>query len=136
MARIVLTDASVTINSVDLSTYIASVTLNSTREVVDTTGFSTTGARTRVAGLEDNSITLEFHQDFASSAVEATIYPLIGTTTSVVVKPESDAVGATNPSYTCTVLVSEWTPISGTVGELATASVTWPISGAITKATS
>ena len=136
MARIVLTDASVTVNSVDLSTYIASVTLNSTHEVVDTTGFSTTGARTRVAGLEDNSITLEFHQDFASGAVEATIYPLIGTTTSIVVKSTSDAVSATNPSYTCDALISEWTPVSGTVGELATASVTWPVSGAIAKATS
>lgn len=135
MARIVLTDASVTVNSVDLSTYIASVTLNSTREVVDTTGFSTSGARTRVAGLQDNSITLEFHQDFASGAVEATIYPLIGSTTTIVVKPTSSAVGATNPSYTCTALVSEWTPLSGTVGELATASVTWPVSGAITKST-
>ena len=135
MARIVLTDASVTVNSVDLSTYIASVTLNSTREIVDTTGFSTSGARTRVAGLQDNSITLEFHQDFASGAVEATIYPLIGTTTSIVVKPTSSAASATNPSYTCTALISEWTPLSGTVGELATASVTWPVSGAITKST-
>lgn len=135
MARIVLTDASVTVNSVDLSTYIASVTLNSTREIVDTTGFSTSGARTRVAGLQDNSITLEFHQDFASGAVEATIYPLIGTTTSIVVKPTSSGASATNPSYTCTALISEWTPISGTVGELATASVTWPVSGAITKST-
>ena len=46
------------------------------------------------------------------------------------------AVSATNPSYTFSVLVSEWTPLNGGVGELATASVTWPISGAITKATS
>jgi hypothetical protein len=30
-------------------------------------------------------------------------------------------------------LVSEWTPLNGAVGELATASVTWPISGTITK---
>lgn len=134
MPRIVLTDAYVTVNSVDLSSFIASVTLNSTREVVDTTGFSTSGARTRVAGLQDNSITLEFHQDFASGAVEATIYPLIGNTTTVVVRPTSSAQSTTNPQYTCSALVSEWTPLSGTVGELATASVTWPISGAITKA--
>lgn len=134
MPRIVLTDAYVTVNSVDLSSFIASVTLNSTREVVDTTGFSTSGARTRVAGLQDNSITLEFHQDFASGAVEATIYPLIGNTTTIVVRPTSSAQSATNPQYTCSALVSEWTPLSGTVGELATASVTWPISGAITKA--
>ena len=134
MARIVLTNAKVTINSVNLSDHIASVTLSTSSDVVDTTGFSSTAARSRVAGLADNSVTLEFHQDFATSNVEATVYPLIGTTTTVVVTPVDTTVSGTNPSYTFTALVAEWQPLSGAVGELATASVTWPISGAITKA--
>jgi hypothetical protein len=123
------------INSVNLSDHIASVTISTTEDVIDTSAFSSTSinGRTRVAGLADNSITLEFHQDFATSNVEQTIYPLIGSTTTIVVKPTSSAVGATNPSYTMTALVSEWQPLSGSVGELATASVTWPVSGAITK---
>jgi hypothetical protein len=133
MARIVLTDAKITINSVNLSDHIASITLNTSNDVVETTGFSSTAARTRVAGLQDNSVTLEFHQDFATSNVEQTIYPLIGTTTTVVVSPTS-TVSATAPSYSFTALISEWQPLSGAVGELSTASVTWPISGAITKA--
>lgn len=135
MARIVLTNAYVTINSVDVSDHVASVTLNSSIDVVETTAFSSTAARTRIGGLADNSITLEFHQDYASGSIEATIYPLLGTTTSVVVKPNGTSTSATNPSYTATALVSEWTPLNGAVGELATASVTWPVSGAITKAT-
>ena len=134
MARIVLTNAKITINSVNLSDHIASVTLSTSPDVVDTTGFSSTAARTRVAGLADNSVTLEFHQDFATSNVEATIYPLIGTATTVVVTPVDTTVGPTNPSYTFSALVAEWQPLSGAVGELATASVTWPISGTITKA--
>jgi hypothetical protein len=135
MARIVLTDAKITINSVNLSNYCTSVTLNTTTDVVETTAFSSTAAKTRIAGLQDNSVTLEFAQDYATSLVEATIYPLIGTTTTVVVSPTSTSPGtAANPSYTFTALVSEWQPLSGAVGELATASVTWPISGAITKA--
>lgn len=135
MARIVLTDASVVINSVNLSDHIASVTLSTTEDVIDTTAFGSTSAagRTRVAGLADNSVTLEFHQDFATSNVEQTIYPLLGSTTTIVVKPTSGATAATNPSYTFTALISEWQPLSGSVGELSTASVTWPISGAITK---
>lgn len=135
MARIVLTNAYVTVNSVDVSDHVASVTLNSSIDVVETTAFGTSGARSRVGGLADNSITLEFHQDYASSSIEATIYPLLGSTTTVVVKPNGGTTSATNPSYTGTALVSEWTPLNGAVGELATASVTWPISGAITKAT-
>jgi hypothetical protein len=135
MARIVLTNAYVTVNSVDVSDHVASVTLNSSIDVVETTAFGTTGARTRIGGLADNSITLEFHQDYASGSIEATVYPLLGSTTTVVVKPNGSSTSTTNPSYTSTVLVSEWTPLNGAVGELATASVTWPVSGAITKAT-
>lgn len=135
MARIVLTDVSVTINSVDLSDHIANVTINQSFAEVETTAFGDS-ARTRVAGLGDNSVSLDFHQDFAASEVEATIAPLIGTVTSIVIKPSSGSVAADNPSYTFSALVTEWTPISGAVGDLATASVTWPISGAITKATS
>lgn len=135
MARIVLTNAYVTINSVDVSDHVASVTLNSSIDVIETTAFGTSGARSRIGGLADNSISLEFHQDYASTSIEATIYPLLGTTTSVVVKPNGSSTSVTNPSYTATVLVSEWTPLNGAVGELATASVTWPVSGAITKAT-
>jgi hypothetical protein len=133
MARIVLTDAKVTINSVNLSSFIASVSLSTTNDVVETSAFSSTAAKTRIAGLADNSVTLEFHQDYATSSVEATIYPLLGSTTTIVVSPTS-TVSATSPSYSFTALVSEWTPLNGGVGELATASVTWPISGAITKA--
>lgn len=134
MARIVLTDAKVTINSVNLSSTITSVTLTSSLDIVETSSFGSTAVKTRVAGLADNSVTLEFQQDFASSMVEATIFPLLGSTTTIVVQPTSSAVGATNPTYTFTALVSEWTPLNGAVGELATASVTWPITGAISKA--
>lgn len=138
MARIVLTDAKVTINGVNLSDHIASITISESADVVETTAFSNT-AKTRVAGLRDNSVTLEFHQDFASSNVEATINgspSLVGTVTAIVVTPTSSSVSATNPSYSFNALVSEWTPLNGAVGELSTASVTWPISGAITKASS
>jgi hypothetical protein len=136
MARIVLTNAFISVNGVDLSDLVASVTLNSSIDVVETTAFGTTGARSRIGGLADNSISLEFHQDYASGEVEATIYPLLGSTTAVIVKPNGSTTSATNPSYTATALVSEWTPLNGAVGELATASVTWPVSGAITKSTS
>jgi len=136
MAKIVLTNAVVTVNAVDLSDAVSSITLNSSFDVVETTAFSSTAARTRIGGLADNSISLEFHQDYASGEVEATIFPLLGTLTNVTVKPVSGSTTATNPLYTVSCLVSEWTPLNGAVGELATASVTWPVSGAITKATS
>lgn len=134
MARIVLTDVTVTLNSVDLSDHIASVELSQTFDEVETTAF-TDGGRTRVAGLEDSSLTLSFHQDFAAGEVDATISPLVGGTAAFSILPTGTAASATNPQYTGTVLITEWSPINGGVGDLSTADVTWPVSGQITRAT-
>jgi hypothetical protein len=134
MARIVLTNAYISVGGVDLSDLVSSVSLSSTFDVVETTAFSTSATKTRVAGLADNSITLEFHQDYATGEVEQTIYPLLGTVAAVIVKPNGASTSAFNPSYTCQAVISEWTPVSGAVGELASASVSWPVTGAITKA--
>jgi hypothetical protein len=134
MARIVLTNASVTFASTDISSFVSSVTLSTSLDVVDTTSFGNT-ARTRVAGLADNQITIEFFQDFASGQLESVVFPTIGTSAAMVIKPVAGTTTATNPQYAFNALVAEWQPLSGAVGELATASVTWPISGAITKTT-
>ena len=128
MARIVLTNVAVTFGVTDISSYVTSVTLGSTYDVVETTAFGNT-ARTRVAGLADNSVAFEFNQDYAASALESVIYPTLGTAVSITVRP----VAGTTPAYSFSALVSEWTPLNGAVGELATASVTWPISGTIIK---
>lgn len=134
MARLVLTDVYVSIGGVDLSDHIASVEISTEFEDIETTAFGDAG-RTRVAGLEDSSLSLDFHQDFAAASVDATIAPLVGSTAAFEVFPAGTTIGATNPKYSGTVLVTEWTPLSGAVGELATASVTWPVSGVVTRAT-
>lgn len=134
MARIVLTNAVVKINSVDLSDHVASVELSQEVEEVETTAFGDS-ARTRTGGLANNTLSLDFHQDFASASVDDTLNALVGGTASFEILPAGTAVSATNPKYTGTVLLTEWTPVSGAIGELATASITWPISGAVTRAT-
>lgn len=140
MAKLVLTNAYVVLASTDISSYVSSVSLSTTFDVVETTAFGDT-ARKRIAGLADNSITIEFHQDFASGALEQLIYPSdatskLGTAVAMEIRPVNTTVGPTNPKYSFSALLTEWTPVNGAVGELATVSVTWPISGAITKATS
>ena len=134
MARIVLTNAYVLFGSTDLSDHISSVSLSSTFDIVETTAFGQT-SKTRVAGLADNSVTLEFHQDYATSSVEQTIYPTLGTAVTIAIKPVNGTTTAVNPQFSFSAVVSEWTPLNGAVGELTTASVSWPISGAITKTT-
>lgn len=131
---IVVTNANVSIGGVDLSSHITKVTLSSSRAEIETTTFGNT-ARRRVAGLADNSVAIDFNQDFAAAQVEATLYPLLGSTAAVIVRPNGTATSATNPSYSFNALVTEWMPLDAQVGELATASITWPIDGTIAKAT-
>lgn len=135
MAKFVITNPEITIGGVDLSDHIASVTLTETYAEVATTAFGDT-AVTRIAGLGDHSLSLDFHEDFAASEVYATISPLVGGTTTVTIKPVNETTAATNPQFSVTALVTEWPLLSGAVGDLASASVSWPVSGAITTATS
>jgi hypothetical protein len=134
MARLVFTNPSITINSVDLTDRIAQVSIDMSFAEVTTTAFGDS-AVTRVAGLGDHSVSLSFHQDFAATETEATIYPLLGTTTTIVVKPVNTTTSTTNPQYTFNALVNAWAPVSGSVGDLLTADVTWPISGMVNKTT-
>jgi hypothetical protein len=135
MAEFMLNNASVTINSVDLSSYVTSVTLSQSADSLETTAMGDS-ARTFIGGLTNGTVDIDFNADFAASKTEATIFPLVGTTTAVVVKPVDASVSATNPSYTFNVVVTEWDTLNGSIGELATHSVSWQIAGAITKATS
>jgi hypothetical protein len=132
MAKLVLTDVVVTIAGTPVSDHVGSVTITTDVAEVATTAFGGS-AVTRVGGLRDNSVQLEFHQDYAASNLESIVYPLIGTVAAITVKPTSGAISDTNPEYQFNALISSWTPVAGAVGDLATVSVTWQISGAITK---
>ena len=119
MAKLVLTDASLTINSVALSDHANSVTLNYEIDSVETTAFGSVG-HTFTGGLQNLSVEVALMQDYAATNVEATIYPLVGTTTTLVIKATSGATSATNPTYTITgAYLAAHTPVAGSVGELA-----------------
>ena len=136
MAKFVATDVKTTINGTDYSTSLAAVTLNLSTDEVETTAFGGGGFRSRVAGLKDASITLDFHQDFAAGSVDATLWSNFGSYATVVITPTSGSVTASNPSYTGVYLVSQTNPYASSVGDLATMSVTWPLaSGTVARGT-
>jgi hypothetical protein len=136
MARLVLTNVQVEFvvgpTTYDLSDHIASISLATVHDIIETTQFNDISKR-RIAGLADNSVTFEFHQDFQAGSVESVIYPLLGTAVLCNVKPVNGITSASNPEYSFQVLISEWTPLNGAVGDISTATVQWPISGDITK---
>ena len=134
MSKFIATDYKVEINGTNFSTSLASVELPIEVEEQDTTAF---GAefRTRIAGLKTGCITLEYHQDFGAAAIDSVLYPLLGTNATVTVSPTSATVSATNPTFSGEFLVTQYSPFSSTIGDLATLSVTWPLNGALTRAT-
>jgi len=137
MAKFVATNFQITLNGIDLTASLSSVTIEQSSNEVETTTFGTasTAYRTVVGGIVSGSVKLDFYQDYATGSVDATINSLINTIGTVVVKPLGTAVSATNPSYTATCLINSYTPVSGTIGDLSSFSVTWPTTGAITRAT-
>ena len=134
MAKFVATDYKITVNGTDFSTNLASADLTIDTDDVETTAFGGEW-RTRVGGLKSASLTLEFHQDFGAASVDATLWPLLNTIATVVILPTSASASATNPSYTAEALVNQYQPFASSVGDLATLSVTWPVSGTVTRAT-
>ncbi len=135
MAVFVLKDAALTVNSVNLSSYVTSITLNYETDSVEVTAMGATGHKF-TGGLQNISLDVTLNQDFAASQVAATLDALVGTTTTVVVKPTSAAVGATNPSYTITdAFLAATQPVAGSVGDLASMSVSFT-GGTLAKAVS
>jgi len=134
MAIFVATDFSVSINgSTALASYLTQVELKVSANDITTTAFGSTYV-TRIAGLKEGSLTLQFNQDYAAAAVDAVLFPLLGSNATVVIKPTTSAVSSANPSYTQVCLVTDLTPVSGNIGDLATFSVTWPTNGTVTRA--
>ena len=134
MAQIVLTNADITVNGVVLSDRANSVELNYEVVSVEITAFGDTGHKF-TGGLQNLSCTIEFMQDFAAGEVEATIYPLVGTQTTVTVRPSAAATSSTNPLYTLTgTFLASHQPVAGAVGELSMTSLTFT-GGSLAKST-
>ena len=128
-----LSNPSITINAVDLSDQCTSAVINYVSEQLENTTFSNT-SRSFTSGLYSNTVTVTLYQSYAATETEASIYSLVGTTTTLVLKPSSSAVGASNPSYTLTgAFLSAHTPINASLGELSTIDLTFS-GGVLTKA--
>ena len=119
-----LSNPVVTVNAVDLSDQCSGATVNQTFAQLSNTAFGDTAMK-YVAGLQENSITLDLYWSTASTETYATLKSLVGTSTNVTIKGSSGATSATNPLGTLTGGFLAELPVVYTVGELATCSVTF-----------
>ena len=120
-----LSNPTVTVNSVALTGFATAATLERTNTAQDTTVFGQT-ARVYSSTIEDNTLTMTLFMSYAASEVYATLKGLVGTQTTVVVKPTSAATGATNPAFTLTGTYLETLPVvNATLGEISQIDITF-----------
>lgn len=136
MGKFVATGTTVTLNGTDISGSVARAELVINAAEVDVTDFGSSGWTEVIGGLKSGSVSLDFHSDFGAGAVSSVLKDLVGTIGTVtVIAANGTAASATTPLYTANVLINSFTPVSGAVGDLATFSVTFPTTGAVTYAT-
>jgi hypothetical protein len=135
MAKQVLLQSYISIGGTDLSEWCSKIELNVEVEEKDATTFGSAGWKENLGGIKNGSLALTFKQDVAATELDSILWPLLGTVATFEVRLSNAAVGTSNPKYTGSVLVRQHNPIAGSVGDLAEMSVTWPTTGAITRAT-
>lgn len=135
MATIVSLDAFVSINGVDLSNRVKKATLDQKSEAQDNSAMGMT-TRSRQGGLKDWTLTVEFEQDYAAGSVDATLFPLVGTTTAIEFRQvKTGGRTVTNPGYTGTGFVEDYKPGDATVGALSVATLKIVAAGDIARQT-
>lgn len=120
-----LANPHVTVNSVDLTDQCTAASVTHLVESQEATAFGTT-ARNYVGGLQNNELTLTLYMSYAAAETYATLSGLVGTQTTVVVKPADAAASATNPGFTLTNCYLESLPVlDASLGELSSIDVTF-----------
>jgi hypothetical protein len=130
-----LSNPVVTVNSVDLTDQCTAATFTHRFDQLEATAFGDTD-RKYVSGLGNHEVTISLYMSYASSETYATLAALVGTATTVKVKPTSAAASATNPEFTLTgAFLAELPVANATMGELSTVDITL-VGGVYTVATS
>lgn len=135
MAKMVLKAAYLALNGTDLSTYTSKIELTAEVDEKDVTTFGSSGWTEVLGGIAKGQMAIGFKQDVAASALDSIMWALFGTVVTFEVRLSNAAVGTNNPKYTGSVLVKEWKPIAGSVGDAAEVDVAFPTSGAVVPAT-
>jgi predicted secreted protein len=126
MAVFVLTDATVSINTVTLGDYVRAVTVNYERDSIEVTTMGSGGASAQghkfIGGLQNISVTLELLNDEAATKTAATLFSATGSGSNTLVIKNSSS----GDTYTCSnMYLQASTPVVGSVGELSVQSVTF-----------
>jgi len=131
----VLVSTFLSLGGTDLSTYTSKVEVTAEVEEKDVTTFGSGGWKALLGGLKSGQIAITWKNDITVSNLDSILWPLLGTLSVFEVRGTSAVVGTSNPKYTGSALIKTLAPISGSVGDVNEQSVSFPTSGAVTRAT-
>jgi hypothetical protein len=105
----------------DLSDQANAVTITIGQDSLESTAFGDTGHRF-TGGLQSVEVSMTLFLSYGAGEVEAILASAVGTGTTVLtISPSGTTEGPANPEYVITnCMLADFTPISSTVGELAT----------------
>lgn len=138
MAKHVLYNASVTVNSVDLSDHDNQIEFSVGLNAQPAAAMGELQDYSMAGTQKISSVKAKFFQDYASSKVYATLWPLFTnrTTFNVVIKADAGSKAPTNPEWTIPCIISELPVVSGSRGDAHMIDVTFEPAGAYSVATS
>jgi hypothetical protein len=121
-----LSNPTVTIGGVDVTQNTSAASLEIGYDSLESTSFGDTGHRF-VSGLQMVNVTLTMFMNYGTGEIEATLFDQVGDgTTTLVISPAGPTESASNPEYTISnAMLSSFTPIVTTVGELSQVSVSY-----------
>lgn len=134
ISTIVYRNAALYVGSVDMSQWVHDLTLNYSAEILDQTAMGN-DTRVRKGGLYNWSVDVTFHEDFTSGAVDATLFPLLGTTSCVEMRPQNTCSTTINPRYFGIGVLATYPPLGGAVGNLLETKAQWQSAGTLGRST-
>lgn len=137
MASIVLKDAHLTLNAVDLSDHVIQISFEPTTDTPEDTAMGD-NARSYLPGLNDATLNVTFNADYTTGEVDATLWTVYSGAAAVafVVKPNGAATSTSNPAYSGNCILQSYGSIDGSVGDVATVAATLQVTGDVARATS
>lgn len=135
--KTIASDVYVQVAGATLSNWAFKVDMHLEKDKIEVSGFNSAGSREFLPGQSNEEFVISFRQDFGSSAVDQTIWPLYNSGTSFVVniKPTSATLSSTNPLFSATCNVYEYHPLDADLGAASETAVTFVANGGVTRST-
>lgn len=122
--------------SFSLHSYAKNISLTVETEQEDVTVFGDS-YKDGILGLKSWKLDVSGFVDYADNLVDETMYGYWDAAVAIAmeIRPSSASVGVANPKYTGNILPAGWTCLGADVGKVSPFSISWPGTGALTRAT-